>query len=528
MKISVKGFITSKEDEQLYHCADRFSYSKEHNRFAISDGVSRSFFPKIWSEVLVKTWVSNPKLNDNEFISSCQSDWFDQVSEIASRPDAKYYTRNAYNMRSPGLATMVGLRMFEDNGAWTWEAKALGDSFLFFVPLGSTSFDEWSILSSKSKPYVFDNYPDYLSSVGNSHNGTPKRFRSELKDGTFYLMTDALAEWFIKEQMNAVGKVSVWSGQDDFERFVQQSRESESLGDDDTAILIVEILDSQSSKVEYTLENVSDICELIEKQNNEQRVTEAFISTDDDNSNEKSSSSGKEEPSEGVSSDEDEPSSDDGEELETNSESFIAIDSQSEVSNESIDEVENKAAEKWLNDQSENNEVDHESKTDRQNTDGLLSTVLKAAAVSAIEFLTGGPDKIVKDLPDTKEKSGHEKESITTEAQSSSKVEEEIEAESGERSDGRGNNLTRSEPSESSQNSEIVNTKVESPLHKEESSHQKGDLVENLRSESDESGAKVDNDDGVEMTKRESKEKLNSKNTDLTNSDRAKDISSKF
>ena len=57
MQISIKGYITSKESELFYDCADRYAYNKSQNKFAISDGVSKSFFPKIWADVLAVSYT---------------------------------------------------------------------------------------------------------------------------------------------------------------------------------------------------------------------------------------------------------------------------------------------------------------------------------------------------------------------------------------------------------------------------------------------------------------------------------------
>ena len=53
MKINIKGFITSKKSELYSDCADNYDVKTEHNKFAISDGVSKSFFPKVWSEIML-------------------------------------------------------------------------------------------------------------------------------------------------------------------------------------------------------------------------------------------------------------------------------------------------------------------------------------------------------------------------------------------------------------------------------------------------------------------------------------------
>jgi hypothetical protein len=275
MQISIKGYITSKESELFYDCADRYAYDKSQNKFAISDGVSKSFFPKIWADVLVNKWVNSKEFDEAQFIIDCQNNWLEQVTEIVNKPDAKWFTKNAFNRKESGLATFVGLRFYKKKKEWFWKADALGDSFLFFVPKKIKDFSkECIVLSSKKEPIVFDNFPDYLSSLGNNHKGEKQIMENPLTSGTFYLMTDALSEWFLNEKENAISKINVWQNQMDFERFVNEERYNEKLGNDDTGFLSIKIEDDKKDKLTYALEDVSNINELVEIQQMEIEVSE--------------------------------------------------------------------------------------------------------------------------------------------------------------------------------------------------------------------------------------------------------------
>ena len=201
MKISIKGYITSKKAELFSDCADRYAIDKTHHKFAISDGVSKSFFPKFWAEILVDDFVKSKEIDDNTFIQKCQEQWLSKVTEIVKKPDVKWFTTNAFNNKRPGLATFVGLRFFPKGKELRWKANALGDSFLFFVPKKIKNFEKDCIKLSSKTDLIFDNYPDYLSSIGQNHKGEKHPKEGELKEGTFYLVTDALAEWFVNENM---------------------------------------------------------------------------------------------------------------------------------------------------------------------------------------------------------------------------------------------------------------------------------------------------------------------------------------
>lgn len=265
MKVSIKGFITCKSAEQFIDCADNYAVNKNSHRFSVSDGVSKSFFPKVWSEILVTQFVDRTDLKESELIRICQDEWQKRIDEIVSLPETKWHTRTLYNRREPALATFVGLQFFEKEKKWS--ASALGDSFLFFVPKGFKDYQKELVkLSSKSEPIVFDNFPDYLTSIGKSHKGRAKEKGGNLKDGTFYLMTDALAEWFLKEGENAIGKITVWKNQSDFERFIAQAIDENQLTNDDSAILCIELTESERKGIEYKKIQITDLNDLINEQ----------------------------------------------------------------------------------------------------------------------------------------------------------------------------------------------------------------------------------------------------------------------
>lgn len=269
MKVSIKGFISPKEAELFYDCADRYAINNEHNKFAISDGVSKSFFPKVWAETLVNNWVEKEWESDENYIECCQQDWLSKVTDIVNKPETKWFTRNAFNRKEAGLATFVGLQFYKKSKKWYWKANALGDSFLFFVPSKLKDFETEVIkLSSKPEPIVFDNFPDYLSSIGNKHHGKKQPKGEVLTEGTFFLMTDALAEWFINEQKKAIHKTEVWQSQLDFERFIAEERLSK-LGNDDSAILIIKVEDNKKDEIVYDSIDISQIDDLIDKQHAE-------------------------------------------------------------------------------------------------------------------------------------------------------------------------------------------------------------------------------------------------------------------
>lgn len=248
MEISIKGYITSKKSELYSDCADNYAVNMEFHKFAISDGVSKSYFPKIWSDKLVHQYVSKKDWKDDEFTAESQKEWQSKIDEIVSQPGTKWFTKAQYDRKDSALATFVGLQFLEEQGKWI--AQALGDSFLFFVAKDTLKIEKQ--LSSKQQPVKFDNFPDYLSSIGDSHKGEKNSVKGEkLKEGTFFLMTDALAEWFLNDTEMALGKLSHIDSQEKFLETVQNERNLNRLNDDDSALLIIKLVDNNQKEITY-------------------------------------------------------------------------------------------------------------------------------------------------------------------------------------------------------------------------------------------------------------------------------------
>lgn len=276
MNINITGFIYHKAAEDFSDCFDRYAINQEKNKFSISDGVSKSFFPGIWAELLVNTYVNTSEsinFDSPELLLKLQKEWLEKVTKIVNKPDQKYFVRNRFNQGGAAAATFVGLSFNADeNGIYKWESYALGDSFLFFVPDLAENLDDnfegkIDYLSSK-KTFEFDNYPDFFESRNQNHKGKSQRKEGQLQSGIFYLMTDALAEWFIKEKENARQEINNWKNQDDFERRIEELRKSNLLNNDDSAILIIRIEDDKKEKITYDLSNsISKIDKLIIEEN---------------------------------------------------------------------------------------------------------------------------------------------------------------------------------------------------------------------------------------------------------------------
>ncbi|MFV0224874.1 hypothetical protein OBJ96_07170 [Empedobacter falsenii] len=299
MKIKIKGFITSKKSELYSDCADNYAVNTEHHKFSISDGVSKSFFPKIWSDILVNKYVNQKDWKDNnEFIVESQKEWQSKIDEIVNQSETKWFTKSQYNRKDPALATFVGLQFLESEQKWI--AQALGDSFLFFIPKDSNKIEIQ--LSSKAEPVVFDNFPDYFSSISiHPQKGKVKIKERPMVEGTFYLMTDALAEWFLQNREQAKQILDNIKTQEQYLETIKNERNTNRLNDDDSAVLIIDISDDNKKEFTYSEPNeVVYLSDLIKKETEEieeSKKKETSLSESSSNSNTEENKSEQEEPS---------------------------------------------------------------------------------------------------------------------------------------------------------------------------------------------------------------------------------------
>lgn len=267
MKVSVKGYITHKEAERFVDCFDRYGHNLNNHKFAISDGVSKSFFPDIWAEILVDNFVnSNKRIDLGDFNSyrKLQNNWIKKVGEIVMRPEQKYFVKNFFIEGRSAAATFVGLHFFKENNILKWEAIALGDSFLFFVP-NAIDHNEpyYKILSLSSKENLtFNNFPDFFDSRNPHNKGKIKQKKNDLRSGTFYLMTDALSEWFLSNSISAIETINSWQSQQDFEKCINDLRKI-NLANDDSSILKIEVLDDNINEIHYDVVEISDFSQLL-------------------------------------------------------------------------------------------------------------------------------------------------------------------------------------------------------------------------------------------------------------------------
>ncbi|MDE0088374.1 MAG: hypothetical protein OXU23_21810 [Candidatus Poribacteria bacterium] len=252
VKLRSNKFIAPKEGETLTDCQDAIELNEDKSRYAVADGATRSFYPKMWAELLVKdfceeTTLSLKKENWNEWIESLQQKWLKQVVATV-RETKRFMSIDRLSRSESAASTFVGLEI--DKTKAEWKAMIIGDSCLFHI---ATSELKESYLIKKSED--FTNRPESFASFAKDSLCEPTFVTGQTNPGDiFILATDALAKWIIQHEEagkleDALEQLISIDGEHEqqFKGFIEKARETEDLRlvNDDVAFLIISIESDQ-------------------------------------------------------------------------------------------------------------------------------------------------------------------------------------------------------------------------------------------------------------------------------------------
>lgn len=216
-------------------------------RAAVADGATEASFSQLWARLLVRAFcrgaLESAMLPDS--LARPQAHW----ARVHGRKPLPWYAEEKRRMGA--FAAFVGLEIGEfgrarsDAGRWT--AWAVGDCCLFqvredrlvrrFPLVRSSEFD--------SRPVLAPSLPAWNASIGTSIRVVKEgRWRS---DDRFYLMSDALSAWFLREfearqtPWRRLGEIGREPGAEDFRAWIDEQRHSGGLRNDDVTLVRLEV-----------------------------------------------------------------------------------------------------------------------------------------------------------------------------------------------------------------------------------------------------------------------------------------------
>ena len=231
------------EYEDAYCPADSFETAGDCFRFAVADGATEASYSKIWAHMLVESYC-NGVLKGSDLENNIQELQIKWDESVRSRPLPWYAEEK---VRTGAFSSLLGLTItheiasHEETGG-LWEAEAVGDSCLFQVrddelltkfPLDhSEQFNSRPMLVSTNSTYN-EGLSNYLATIKGSW----------LVGDVFYLFTDALACWFLKEVEDSK-KPWKFKHADPgrFETWINKLRKKGAMRNDDVTMFRIEIM----------------------------------------------------------------------------------------------------------------------------------------------------------------------------------------------------------------------------------------------------------------------------------------------
>ncbi len=221
--------------------------------FAVADGASEGFRTGEWASLLARAFYSQAlqkQFSWKKFVSQARGSWHDhetgyvQVRTREGRP-LRWYEEAL--IQAGACAALLGLvlRAGQEPRRGTWEAFAVGDCCLFQVR-GDRLLSSFPLQSSEQ----FSNSPSLICSKDSPGvlEPVPERIRGSWQAGDcFFLLTDALAAWFLRE---CEAGAKPWAelkqpakAKDDkeFRRWVDSLRAKGLLRNDDCTVTVIEL-----------------------------------------------------------------------------------------------------------------------------------------------------------------------------------------------------------------------------------------------------------------------------------------------
>lgn len=244
MAVISKHFTTHKRGENDEDIQDSICINEENGRFALSDGVSQSFLPRILADILTEAYV-----NATDDISFPPSD----LPEIfKNRRDAYFSTRDEFGNAlqelveedyKTGAATFVGLEFRGGHVSW----KVIGDSCLFIIPddgnIQCICSEKVTVDASGSIHVAFGNHPAQIQSNGNVY-GHFITGSIQKACGWYILMSDAISMWFIERYnkgFNEAQKLFSLDGNGAFEILIEEEYQAKRIKSDDCSVILIRV-----------------------------------------------------------------------------------------------------------------------------------------------------------------------------------------------------------------------------------------------------------------------------------------------
>jgi len=243
MATGLREFWVPRRGNRPEEYEDAFAADAEAGRFALADGATESSFAALWARLLVNDFVQNAARDLDDWkthLPALQEQWYASVR----RPSLSWNVEA--KLEQGAFATFLGVARTSAPGEIPqWEATAVGDTCLFHTR-GPVLFSAFPVDHSSK----FNNAPQLLGS-----RMSPELIRkspalriqgSGLADDRLWMMTDALAQWCLREHEGGNdpwGEIDSLLSQPEPQQrlaaWIDELRFSRKLHNDDVTLLLI-------------------------------------------------------------------------------------------------------------------------------------------------------------------------------------------------------------------------------------------------------------------------------------------------
>ena len=235
MQVSLRIFWTPKRGNTTEEYEDAFwppeplTLQSKLLRFAVADGATETSFARSWAQILTRAYcrdqLSEKKIRKT--MPRLEQEWRSAIGTHT----LPWYAEE--KLSQGAFATLLGLTVSDGE----WQSTAIGDSCLFQIRGGRliTAFP-------MTRSADFSNHPPLLSS--NNRRWTDELASVSRANGTwelsdeFYLMTDAIACWFLGAIEAGEPPEDVFRNLERFEEWIESLRGNGMRNDDVTVLRI--------------------------------------------------------------------------------------------------------------------------------------------------------------------------------------------------------------------------------------------------------------------------------------------------
>jgi hypothetical protein len=237
-----RGFAAPKRGYAAEEYEDAFAGNPRLGRFAIADGASESSFASLWARLLVEGFTHAPRrsISDTDWLEPLRQRWSAEVDKL----ELPWYADAKRGLGASATFLGLALRRYWKRRAGIWAASSVGDCCCFHIQ-GDRPVQSFPVLHAQD----FGNYPKLVNSRSHwNGSGAQDQFRGKWRAGDrFFLMTDALAQWFLmcheKEDRpcDVIAQVLQAQPEKSFCSWIDELRDQGNLRNDDVTLVVIDV-----------------------------------------------------------------------------------------------------------------------------------------------------------------------------------------------------------------------------------------------------------------------------------------------